>query len=61
MNPEAAEAIRIADKYLPSASPARRAALAKEIISAIMQHAGNVARHVLAEAVVKSTAPERNN
>lgn len=38
MTPEAAEAIRIADKHLAGFSPEKRAALAKDIIKAVCDH-----------------------
>lgn len=43
MNPEAAEAIRIADKHLAGASIERRKALAQEIVQAINRHAELIA------------------
>lgn len=43
MEPEAEEAIRIADKHLSGASPARRCALAKDIVLAIKNHAERMA------------------
>jgi hypothetical protein len=55
MNPEAADAIRIADKHLAGASIARRKALADDIMIAIVKHAGSIADDVLIEALAKST------
>lgn len=43
MNPEAEEAIKIADKHLPGASPEQRCALAKDIMLAIKNHAERMA------------------
>lgn len=43
MEPEAADAIRIADKHLAGASVDRRKALAKEIIEAINRYAQIIA------------------
>lgn len=43
MNPEVAEAIRIADKHLAGESIERRKALAHEIVRAINQHAEAIA------------------
>lgn len=43
MNPETADAIRIADKHLAGESIERRKALAHEINEAIIRHAGIVA------------------
>lgn len=54
MNPEAAEAIRIADKHLAGKSPERRMALAKDILAAVMLHA----QHVAADAIKTATSRE---
>ena len=43
MNPEAAEAVRIADKHLAGESIERRKALAHEIAQAIISHAERIA------------------
>lgn len=59
MNPEAAEAIRIADKHLAGRSNAQKAALAQDILTAIMRHAGQVANDVIREAV-DGLQPERH-
>lgn len=48
--PEAAEAIRIADKHLAGYPPRRRLALALDIQEAIVRHAGVVARDAIREA-----------
>lgn len=61
MNPEAADAIRIADKHLAGESCARREALAKDIVLAIMRHAGSIADDVLIQALARSaTSPQMN-
>lgn len=51
MEPEAAEAIRIADKHLAGASAERRKALALEIQQAIIRHAGQIAQDAITTAV----------
>ena len=43
MLPEAARAIEIADKHLPGTPPAKRAALAKDIVQAISDYAEQLA------------------
>lgn len=43
MSPEVADAIRIADKHLSGLPAARREALAKEIVQAIIRHAEIIA------------------
>lgn len=43
MEPEAAAAIKIADKHLAGKSPERRLALAKDILVAIKDHAEQMA------------------
>lgn len=43
MTPEAAEAVRIADKHLAGESIERRKALAHEILEAIVNHAEAIA------------------
>jgi hypothetical protein len=58
MTPEAADAIRIADKHLLGMSPARREALAKDIMIAIIKHAGNIADDVLIKALAKSVTKQ---
>ena len=50
MNPEAADAIKIADKHLGRGSPERRAALAKDIVDAIIRHAGVIASEAISKA-----------
>lgn len=42
MNPEAVDAINIADKHLAGEPPDKRAALAKDIIVAIIDHARRI-------------------
>lgn len=56
MNPEVAEAIRIADKHLAGESSERRMALAKEIVQAIAIHAETVAM----DAIKTATAMQRH-
>lgn len=56
MNPEAAEAIQIADKYLPDAAPEVRLALAKEIMEAIIRHAETVAKDAVKTAFANARA-----
>lgn len=51
MNPEAADAIRIADKHLAGEPAERREALAKDIMLAIVRHAGSIATDAIAQAV----------
>lgn len=51
MNPEAAEAIRIADKHLAGEPPERRLALALDIQEAIVRFAGTIAADVLELAI----------
>lgn len=58
MNPEAAEAIRIADKHLPGAPPQQRLALAKDIMAAIVGYAEIVALDAIKEATA-ATAGRR--
>jgi len=53
MNPEAAEAIRIADKHLAGESVERRKALALEIQEAIVRHAGTIASEEITRAFAK--------
>lgn len=50
MDPEAAEAIKIADKHLAGKSPQRRLALAKDIQQAIIRHAETIAAELIKEA-----------
>lgn len=50
MNPEAAEAIRIADKHLAGEPIERRKALALDIQEAIVRHAGTLASYAIGEA-----------
>ncbi len=47
MNPEAAEAIRIADKHLAGKPAEQRMALAKDIQEAIMRLAGDIAKDAI--------------
>ena len=54
MNPETADAIRIADKHLAGASVERRKALAHEINEAIIRHAGAIAADAIAKAFEKA-------
>lgn len=54
MNPEAAEAVRIADKHLAGESIERRKALAMDIEIAIIRHAGNIANDALSTAFAKA-------
>lgn len=61
MNPEAADAIRIADKHLAGQPIARREALAKDIVLAIVRHAGGIADDVLIQALAKSVTPKPKN
>jgi len=57
MTPEAAEAIRIAEKYLPDEAPAVRRELALEIVTAIVVCAGRVAKEAIDEAFAKVKKP----
>ena len=50
MNPEVADAIRIADKHLAGESAERRMALAKDIIAAVTRHAFDVAADAISTA-----------
>lgn len=50
MLPEAADCIKIADKYLPFESAERRLALAKDIAEAIMRHAERIAHDAIKTA-----------
>lgn len=50
MLPEAAEAIRIADKHLAGESAERRKALAIDIQEAIVRHAGHIANELISDA-----------
>lgn len=54
MNPEAAEAIRIADKHLAGAPVERRKALALDIQEAIIRHAVSIATSAITEAFAKA-------
>jgi acyl-CoA reductase-like NAD-dependent aldehyde dehydrogenase len=54
MNPEAAEAIRIADKHLPEASVEQRKALALDIHEAIVRHGGALAAYAISEGIAKA-------
>ena len=56
MLPEAAEAIKIADKHLGRKSSERRKALAVDIQQAIICHAGRIAE----DAISKAIAANRN-
>jgi hypothetical protein len=51
MDPEAAEAVRIADKHLAGASIERRKALALEIVQAINRHAEVIAMDAIKVAL----------
>lgn len=51
MNPEAADAIRIADKHLRGASVERRKALATDIHEAIIRHADLIAVSVIKQGI----------
>lgn len=53
MNPEAADAIRIADKHLAGEPVERRKALAHEINEAIIRHAGTIAAEAIESAFKK--------
>lgn len=54
MNPEVAEAIRIADKHLVGESIERRKALALDIQEAIVRHAGSIATAAISDAFAKA-------
>lgn len=54
MNPEAEEAIRIADKHLAGESKERRLALALDIQEAIVRHAGSIAKEAISSAFDKA-------
>lgn len=54
MDPEAAEAVRIADKHLAGHSIERRKALALDIMDAIGWHAGNLAVQAIKEVCAKT-------
>lgn len=56
MNPEAADAIRIADKHLAGEPMERRKALAQEIVRAITEHAERIA----IDAIKTATAMQRH-
>lgn len=56
MDPLAAEAIQIADKHLPGTPPARREALAKDILKAILRHS-----EAVAIAAIKTAAQSKRN
>ena len=51
MLPEAARAIEIADRHLPGTPPAKREALAKEIVQAISDYAEYIATEAIKKAV----------
>ena len=53
MSPEVAEAIRIADTYLPGSPPEYRMQCAKEILQAIIHHGQIVAM----DAIRQATSP----
>jgi hypothetical protein len=55
MLPESAKAIEIADKHLVGKSPARRAALAKDILVAIKEYAEQMATDAIKEAYSSAT------
>lgn len=50
MDPEVADAIRIADKHLAGEAVERRKALAQEIVLAICRHAGVIAAEAIKTA-----------
>lgn len=54
MTPEAAEAIRIADKHLAGESIERRKALALDINVAIVRLAGSIAADAISKAFAKA-------
>lgn len=56
MNPEAAEAIRIADKHLPGAPIEQKKALAQEIVQAIVRHA-----EIIALAAIKTATKTKHH
>lgn len=57
MNPEAKDAIRIADKHLAGQSTERRCALAKDIMEACIRHASTIATAAIREAFDKAKKP----
>jgi hypothetical protein len=59
MNPEAADAIRIADKHLAGESIERRKALALEITTAIIRHAGTIATDAIRTAFENARKAQR--
>lgn len=54
VNPEAADAIRIADKHLAGEPPERRKALAQDIVRAISSHAEAMAIDAIRTVTAKS-------
>lgn len=54
LSPETVEAIRIADKHLAGESTDRRKALALDIQSAIIRHAGSIATDAINRAFDKA-------
>ena len=54
MNPEAADAIRIADKHLAGAPAEQRLALALDIQQAIVRHAGAIAMDAITSGFDKA-------
>jgi hypothetical protein len=53
MEPEVIEAIEIADRHLVGTPPERRAALAKDILVALKNHAERMAMEAIKEASAK--------
>jgi len=60
MDPEATEAIRIADKHLAGESADRRKALALDIQQAIIRHAGTIANDAISKAFDKARISARS-
>ncbi len=61
MNPEAAEAIRIADKHLAGETKERRLALALDIQAAIISHAGAIAMAAIRDGFERARKAEGRN
>ena len=57
MNPEAEEAIRLADKHLAGESEERRLALALDIQESILRFAGAIAAEAISDAFDKTRQP----
>ena len=51
MEPEAAEAIKIADRHLNGKSPALRCALAKDIVKAVCDHARRLVNEMITKQI----------